>query len=82
MSLMFKLLKSVGLAQNQLESSIISHLRKNSQELTRKESSYRPTRFVSPRTGSEYVALYPDYRALERNKYAPCGRGELSGLTQ
>lgn len=80
MSLMSKLFKLAGLAQNQQDQSTIGQVLQPSIKRTRYEMAFKLTRLKSSQTGFEYDFRYPDYRALERNKYAPWGRGELSGL--
>ena len=80
MSLMSKLSMLAGLAQNLQDQSTIGQVLQPSIKKTRYEMAFKPTRLKSSRTGFEYDCRYPDYRALERNKYAPWGRGELSGL--
>ena len=80
MSLMSKLFMLAGLAQNLQGPSITDRVLQPSIKKTRCEMAFKLTRLKSSRTGFEYDCRYPDYRALERNKYAPWGRGELSGL--
>ena len=80
MSLMSKLFTLAGLAQNQPGLNITDRVLQPSIKKTRYEMAFKLTRLKSSRTGFEYDCRYPDYRALERNKYAPWGRGELSGL--
>ena len=80
MSLMSKLFMLAGLAQNLQGPSIIGQALQPSIKKTRFEMALKLTRLKSSQTGFEYDCRYPDYRALERNKYAPWGRGELSGL--
>ena len=80
MSLMSKLFMLAGLAQNQQDQSTIGQVLQPSIKKTRFEMALKPTRLKLSQTDFEYDCSYPDYRALERNKYAPWGRGELSGL--